>query len=407
MSTTSPAQTGLTDQRGTLSRPKSAAFLLITVLIVAASLRAAITSVGPVLGLIAADTHHSASLLGLLGAIPLASFAVVSPLVHLLAHRIGTERTVMLALVVLTGATVLRSIPGWDGWLWVGTAIIGAAIAVGNVLLPTIVKRDFPDRVAAATGAYVAVLSGFAALASGFALPLGQQYGWRIAVGAGAVLSLVGAIVWAPRLRGHATASSSVSTPSAGSMWRSAVAWQVAFFFAAQMANFYLLITWLPTVEVHTGQSAIAGGWHLFLFQAAAIVSGLLIPIAMRARADLRAVSTYVTVAMIVAMAGFLIAPALVALWAICAGLSAGAALVVGLTFIAARARNHSDAGRLSGMAQSVGYALAMLGPILAGFLLQHTGAWQAPILLALAVAVLQMIVGWFAGRDRHTHPAS
>ncbi len=406
MTTTLPVQAGSNERGETRSRPMSAAFLLITVLIVAASLRAAITSVGPVLALIAADTHHSESLLGLLGAIPLAAFAIVSPLVHLLAQRIGAERAVLLALVVLTAATVLRSVPGWDGWLWVVTAIIGGAIAVGNVLLPTIVKRDFPDRVAASTGAYVAVLSGFAALASGFALPLGNQFGWRVAVGAGAVLSLIGAIVWVPRLRHHVTLTSAVSAPSPGSMWRSAVAWQVALFFAAQMANFYLLITWLPTVEVRTGQSAIAGGWHLFLFQAAGIVSGLLIPVAMRGRADLRAVSTGVALTMIVGMAGLLVAPALVPLWAICAGMSAGAALVVGLTFIAARARNTSDAGRLSGMAQSVGYALAMLGPILAGFLLQRTGAWQAPVTLVLAMAVLQMIVGWFAGRDRHTHPA-
>lgn len=407
MTTISPAKISRNDQDSTPSRPKSAAFLLITVLIVAASLRAAITSVGPVLGLIAADTHHSESLLGLLGAIPLASFAVVSPLVHVLARRIGVERTVLLALVVLTAATVLRSLPGWDGWLWVGTAIIGAAIAVGNVLLPMIVKRDFPDRVAAYTGAYVAVLSGFAALASGLALPIGEQFGWRTAIGVGAALSLIGAVVWAPRLRGHVTVSHAVSTPSAGSMWRSAVAWQVALFFGAQMANFYLLMTWLPTVEVDTGQSPISGGWHLFLVQAAAIVSGLLIPLAMRGRADLRAVATHVTVAMIVAMAGFLLAPALAPLWAIIAGLSAGAALVVGLTFIAARARNTSDAGRLSGMAQSVGYALAMLGPIVAGFLLERTDAWQTPVLFALLVAVAQLIVGWLAGRDRHTHPAS
>lgn len=126
----------------------------------------------------------------------------------------------------------------------------------------------------------------------------------------------------------------------------------------------------------------------------------------MRGRADLRAVSTWVALTMIVAMTGLFIAPALVPLWAVFAGMSAGAALVVGLTFIAARARNGADAGRLSGMAQSVGYALAMLGPILAGFLLERTGAWQAPVLLVLAVAVLQMIVGWFAGRDRHTHSA-
>lgn len=406
MSTTFPVKTGLNDQGAALSKPKSAAFLLITVLVVAASLRAAITSVGPLLTLIGNDTHLSKSALGLLGAIPLAAFAIVSPLVQLLVKRFGTERAVLLALAVLTGATVLRSIPGWDGWLWIGTAIIGAAIAVGNVLLPTIVKRDFPNHVAAATGGYVAVLSGFAALASGIALPLGNAFGWRISVGAGALLSLIGAIVWLPRLRHQVAVKTAAEPPSPGSMWRAPVAWWVAMFFAAQMANFYLLITWLPTIEKHTGQSAVAGGWHLFVFQAAGIVGGLLIPRLMRGRADLRAVSTAVALTMVVAMVGLLLAPALVVLWAIVGGMSAGAALVVGLTFIAARARHTTDAGRLSGMAQSLGYALAMAGPILAGYLLDKTDAWQAPVLLVLVIAVLQLIVGLFAGQDRHTHPA-
>ncbi|MCO5115542.1 MAG: MFS transporter [Ottowia sp.] len=406
MSTTFPVKTGLNDQGRALSRPMSATFLLITVLVVAASLRAAITSVGPLLTLIGNDTHLSKSALGLLGAIPLAAFAIVSPLVQLLVKRFGTERAVLLALVVLTAATVLRSIPGWDGWLWIGTAIIGAAIAVGNVLLPTIVKRDFPNHVAAATGGYVAVLSGFAALASGIALPLGNAFGWRISVGAGALLSLIGAIVWLPRLRHQVAVKTAAEPPSPGSMWRAPVAWWVAMFFAAQMANFYLLITWLPTIEKHTGQSAVAGGWHLFVFQAAGIVGGLLIPRLMRGRADLRAVSTAVALTMVVAMVGLLFAPALVVLWAIVGGMSAGAALVVGLTFIAARARHTTDAGRLSGMAQSLGYALAMVGPILAGYLLDKTNAWQAPVLLVLVIAVLQLIVGLFAGRDRHTHPA-
>lgn len=406
MSTTFPVKTGLNDQGRALSRPMSATFLLITVLVVAASLRAAITSVGPLLTLIGNDTHLSKSALGLLGAIPLAAFAIVSPLVQWLVKRFGTERAVLLALVVLTAATVLRSVPGWDGWLWIGTAIIGAAIAVGNVLLPTIVKRDFPNHVAAATGGYVAVLSGFAALASGIALPLGNAFGWRISVGAGALLSLIGAIVWLPRLRHQVAVKTAAEPPSPGSMWRAPVAWWVAMFFAAQMANFYLLITWLPTIEKHTGQSAVAGGWHLFVFQAAGIVGGLLIPRLMRGRADLRAVSTAVALTMVVAMVGLLFAPALVVLWAIVGGMSAGAALVVGLTFIAARARHTTDAGRLSGMAQSLGYALAMVGPILAGYLLDKTNAWQAPVLLVLVIAVLQLIVGLFAGRDRHTHPA-
>jgi len=383
-----------------------AALLLLTVLVVAATLRASITSVGPVLGLLSADTGLGESQLGLLGALPLIAFAVVSPLVHVVSQRFGPERTVLVALVVLTGATVLRSVAGWDGWLWVGTAIIGAAIAVGNVLLPSLVKRDFPGRTARTTGIYSAVLSAFAAIASGVALPIGEAFGWRIAVGCWALLALVGAIIWAPRALRATTLPEPQPSTAGRSMWTSATAWHVALFMGTQSTTFYLLVNWLPTIEVGMGVAPLVAGLHLFLLQVVGILAGLAVPLLMRERGDLRAVAAGCTALMLAAMLGLLLAPAVPLLWVAVAGASSGATLVIALTFIAQRARSTADAGRLSGMVQSVGYLLATLGPIGAGVLLELTGAWQSAVVAVAVVAVLQILTSLLAGRDRFTHPA-
>jgi CP family cyanate transporter-like MFS transporter len=135
----------------------------VTVLLVAANLRAAIASVGPVLDRIGADTGLSSTALGVLGAVPLLTFAVVSPSVLLLSRRIGVERAVFAAFVALVLGTVIRSLPGQQVTLWLGTVLLGASIAVGNVLLPVIVKAGFPARVAVLTNVYTSVMSGVAA----------------------------------------------------------------------------------------------------------------------------------------------------------------------------------------------------------------------------------------------------
>lgn len=378
-----------------------AALLLLTVLVVAASLRASITSVGPVLGLLATDTGLGEAQLGLLTALPLIAFAVVSPLVQLLARRFGPERAVLLSLAVLSLATVLRSVP-WEGWLWIGTALIGAAIAVGNVLMPAIVKRDFPQSIGRVTSVFSAVLSAFAATASGLALPIGDAFGWRVAVGCWAVLSAVALLVWLPRARGRA---SSLSPAAAGrSMWGSPTAWHVALFMGTQSTTFYLLINWLPTIEYRMGVDPFAAGVHLVLFQVAGIVAGLLLPLLMRERGDLRAVAAGATGFMVIGMLGLLLSPANPLPWVAVAGASSGATLVIALTFMAQRARNAADAGSLSGMVQGVGYGMAILGPLGAGVLLQLTGAWQSVVIATAAVAAVQVVVALYAGRDRFTH---
>ncbi len=434
-------------------------YLVASVLLIASTLRAPITSVGPVIDRIGEATGLGPSALGLLGTLPLVSFAVVSPFVSRLARRWGAERVVLLALVVLFAATVLRSLSLGLGALWAGTLLIGAAIAVGNVLVPALVKRDFPSEIPLMTGAYTTVLGGFAAIASGLAVPITVAYGWRVGIGCWALFGVLAVAAWAPRVvpgrarggrsdtgadpesattdgsgldgaepyraaqyrtepepvtsdaAGTGAAAGAVadagvaphgSTASSSPLWRSADAWWVTAFMACQSMLFYVLVTWLPSIDVSYGASAVTAGWHQFGFQTVGIVAGFAVTAFMRGRADQRLVAAAASLGVIVGLVGLVLAPASALVWILIVGTSAGAAFVISMTLVAQRARTEHTAARLSGMAQGVGYAVAAVGPLLAGVVFDRVGTWTPVVLGLAAVGAAQLLAALFAGRAHH-----
>lgn len=379
---------------------RKAAVVVALVFVVALNLRPSITSVGPLLPRIGADEHLGEGLQGLLGALPLLAFAAVSPLVHRVSRRIGTDRAVLAALVVLALGIALRSGAGTAG-LWAGTAVLGAAIAVGNVLVPAIVKRDYPRHVSRATGVYSACIAVSAASASALAVPLASEVGWRGSLSVWAVAALVAAVVWLPRARGAAAdpAEPPTSDPLP-SVWRQPTAWLVTAYMGLQSTTFYVMVTWLPTIETADGLSDRLAGLQLFAFQLVGIASGLAIPRLMRRDSQVLA-GVICGSAMAVGALGLLVLPGLSLVWVVLAGLGSGASLVVALSLISLRGRTHQETTQLSGMAQSLGYLLAAAGPIAAGLLAEATGSWHPTLALVAAVAVLQVLVALRAGRPR------
>ncbi len=401
------------------TRALSTLVLGLSLLVVAANLRPTLTALGPVIALVGAGTGLSPSALGVLGSVPLLAFAAVSPFVQLASRRWGPDHTVFGAMVVMLAATVLRSLPGPPGasaTLWAGTVALGAGIAVCNVLVPALVKRDFPREVPLMTGAYTATLSLSAALASGLALPIADRGGWRLGIGVWGFVGVLALVAWLPRLRGHErdvpvpvalpVASPGAPARAGGSVWRSPLAWQVTTFMGTQAIFFYLMVTWLPSIEVARGVSPVRAGWDLFLFQATGIAGGLLVSLAMRGRRDHRLAGVGVSLGMAISMLGLLLLPGLDALWLVLAGLSSGASLVVALSFVAERSRSTADAAQLSGMVQSIGYLLGIIGPIGAGALFEATGGWASTLVAVVAVNLVQLVVSLFAGRDAYVERA-
>ena len=430
---------------GTRAAPPSPAvrtlrpgLVLVGILLVAANLRASITVVGPLLGEVRDDLALSAAASSALVSLPLVCFAVFSPVAPAIAHRLGHERTLGLSLAVLALGIVTRSLP-WAPLLWVGTVLLGLAIATMNVLLPALLKRDFPRDAGRLTGVYSAVQSGAAAAASGLAVPVaGVVVGaWRGAFGVWAGLALVGLGVFAPQLVRRATAApgrgparpgeplapSGPARPGTGdpaptpssppaarspqrspghSPWRAPLAWQVTLFMGLQSTLFYCVLTWWPSIEQTHGASTAAAGLHQGLMQVCGIAGSLLAAALLhRSQEDQRLLATLLVPLPALAVVGELAAPGLAIVWNVLLGLGTGGLIVLALALFGLRTRHHREAAALSGMAQSVGYLLAAAGPPVLGALHDATHGWTVPLLVLLGLQAVQLVAARLASRPR------
>src|SRR5918992_1733841 len=378
--------------------------LVSGIVLLAANLRPALTGVAPLIGQIRTDNGVSNGVAGLLTTLPLLAFGVLSPVAPRLARRLGMERALLASLLVLAAGILLRS-AGAVTALFLGTAILGAAIAFGNVLLPGLVKREFPERAGLMTSVYSTSLGISAAFAAGVSVPLAQLagIGWRGALAVWAVPALLAGVAWLPQLgrRDHPADPSPRSSPGVGDLWRSPLAWQVTLFMGLQSLAYYVTLTWLPEILQSEGMGAARAGWMLGLSQAVAIVTMFLAPMIAGRWPSQRGVVVVAVGISGVGALGLLVAGSTAStLWVVLLGLGQGASFSLALTFFALRAPDPGHAAALSGMAQSVGYLLAAGGPFLFGVLRDATGAWKVPLALLLTVMVCLLIAGLGAARD-------
>ncbi|AYB39146.1 CynX/NimT family MFS transporter [Brevibacillus laterosporus] len=375
---------------------------VLGIILIAANLRAAITSVGPLIGDIRNTTGLTGTVAGMLTTLPLIAFAILSPVTPKLARRFGMEKTLFIGLLVLSMGIILRYLPSTI-LLFVGTALIGLAIAVGNVLLPSLIKRDFAYNVGIMTGAYSLSMGIFAALASGLSVPIahGLQLGWRGSLLSVASLSLVAALIWIPQLQHpHLPKESSINKVTEKSIWRCPLAWQVTLFMGLQSLAFYVSISWLPAILSDRGYSAESAGWILSLMQFVSLPVSFLVPMIAGRSKNQSGLAVLISLFGMIGFAGLLIGNnALLFLWIIFIGLGQGGSISLALTMFALRAPNVMVSAELSGMAQSIGYTLAACGPILFGFLHDVTDDWSLPLIGIVVVILLQLLVGLGAGR--------
>src|SRR5215216_994618 len=380
--------------------------LILGILLLAANLRSALTSVAPLIGQIRTDTGISNGVAGLLTTLPLLAFGVLSPVAPRLARQFGMERMLLASLLLLAAGILLRS-AGTVAVLFLGTVVLGAAIVVGNVLLPALVKREFPERVGLMTSVYSTALGISGALAAGVSVPLAQLtgMGWRGSLALWALPAFLAAVAWVPQLRrSDQPENVSAQTPvGVSDLWRSALAWQVTLFMGLQSFAYYVTLTWLPEILQEDGMSATRAGWMLGVTQAVAIVTIFFAPVIASRRPSQQGVVAAAVSLSCAGTLGLLVAGSTASvLWVVLLGLGQGACFSLALTFFALRAPDSQHAATLSGMAQSVGYLLAAVGPFLFGVLRDATHAWTVPLALLFAFTVCLLIAGLGAGRDAH-----
>ncbi|OZI56077.1 MFS transporter [Bordetella genomosp. 4] len=383
----------------THGRASTYPILFIGILLIAANLRAPITGLPPLLDAIRADLGLSTAAAGALTTLPLLAFALLSPFSALFAREYGLERTLFGAMIAIAAGIAIRSAESiWS--LYLGTWIIGMGIAVGNVLLPSLVKRDFPHNVTAITSAYALAMGVAAALGSAAIAPLAHAWGWTTALLAFLILPAAAIAVWSTQLAGHSRPAPGTATPPhGGTVWRSRLAWQVTLFLGLISTIYYVAIGWLPTILTESGMSPNqAGSLHGVLQLATAIPGFLLTPIMRRMR-DQRLAAAVVALCSATALGGFMVAPGIALVWSILFGIGTGAGIILGLAFISLRTTNAQQAAALSGMAQCIGYLLAAAGPMAMGALHDSLGGWDVPLGLCTILAVLAAVIGMRAGR--------
>ena len=389
--------------------PDQGLLRIVAVLLVALNLRSAIAAVSPVLPQIRDDLALSPAAAGLLTTVPVLCFALLAPPAVRLGSRIGLQRAILVGCAGIVLGSIVRVLDGVSVLL-AATVIVGAGMTIGNVLVPVVVKAEFPRRAGRLTGLYTAALVAGASISAALTAPFAELWGWRLALASWAVLAAVALVVWwrtSPAATGARTRTEQAHTAGTVSPWRSSVAWALGLFFGAQALCFYAVTAWLPTILVDVaGLGLAAAGAGASLFQVLGIAGSLIIPVVVHRRSRQGWLAVTAAAAFVVMFAGLLIWPGAWPLWVAIGGIAQGASISLGLTLVVLRANRVEVARRLSGMIQLVGYLIGAIGPVLVGWLYGVTDAWMAPLLMLTGVALAMAALGRAAGANRTVDPA-
>lgn len=387
----------------------STAWLTWGIMLVGANLRLPITMIPPLLPTIKQTLGLPASMAGMLTTIPLLMFALASPLIAKMGNRRGNEWSLLVALVILLAGSLLRIIPSLTA-LIAGTLLIGFGISGGNVLLPAIIKDQFPHAIGAKTSLYTGTMGLIASLGTGLAGLLNQQFNMQITLAAFSLVGVFGLLVWALAFRTlpKKAARQDVQRKNIA-VSRSMLAWWIALFFGLQSFLYYSLLTWLPSLWQAAGFSQIAAGNLATIFQLSGMPATLSIPFIAEKRHGLLYSVWGIMLGFVLGALGILIPGAnfgLNVVYALLMGVASGAAFAICIVFFQKKTADAYETASLSGFAQSVGYLFAAVGPVLYGFIQTATGSWDLLLWLTVGLTLLMFVAGLIINANHRIFPS-
>ncbi|GGD90444.1 MFS transporter [Microbacterium murale] len=412
------------------------ALAVLGILLCAFSLRSAVASLSPLFDHVAADFPVSSAVVGLIGTAPPVCFAIFGLLTPLLERRLGLERVTVIALIAIAAGLVLRGFSVDAITLLLSTALIFAGVGMGNILLPPLVKKHFPDRLGVMMTLYTTAMALSTFVPPLVAVPVADATGWRFSLAMWGVFALAGSIPWILMLlRGRTegapvpaareerpareTSTSDADAPEPATLVtgpiavapansrvfarlvRLPLAWAIAVVFGTSSTMAYVSFAWLPTILIdRTGVSASVAGLLLSLFAFMGLPASLVVPVLVVRFQATRPLFLVAVVCGVLGLAGLIMLPsaALVGLWVALFGI-VGVLFPLALVLISVRARTPETAVALSSFVQSAGYIGAAAFPLLLGIMHDQTGDWLVPLLIIGAVLVVVIPFGLIAGR--------
>ena len=373
-------------------------------ILVSLNLRLIFATVGPLLQDLALD--FTATLL--VTTLPLALLGIFSIPGVRLRQWLGEERALFLALLLLIAGCGVR----WFGEtaLIVGTILGSAGIAVMNVIMPALARKRFgAQRMGMVMGLYALMLGVGAVLGASGSYPLYQWMGADTqaayhALGLWAVPAILAMVFWLPQWAqpaAHMNAHANAHAMPGVNVYRNRTAWSITLFFGLQALNLYVFLPWMPTILMDRGLTQSHASLVFSASQLSLMVGSFVTPLLASRRPDQR---PYIAMTVLTCLAGTLglayASTGSVMVWALLLGFGQGAGPSLGAYLFVAKASSVDAATRISAMAQTVGYLIAVTGPLLVGTLYHQTGSWNIPILILAAILVVELIVAMPAGRN-------
>lgn len=380
---------------------KTGLIMLFAVLLLAANLRAPLTSVGVLLPKIDAALHLTTFQISIFAILPLLSFSFASYFAVNVSKKLGLNTTILFALSLIIIGVIIRSITNIPS-LFIGMLLIGIGIAFGNVLAPVFIKVSFPLHLGIVTALYTVIMNIFGAISSAVAAPLAQSFSYQFSLRAILFITILAFISWIYVLKSSKEANIPDVPDTSLNIWKSKLAWQITLFMGGQSVIFYSLINWLPLLLKQEGVDPAITGGYLTILQIAIIIFTFIVPMIAAKHANQVNLGWINGLLYIIAMLGIIfINHNYILIFMIMLGIAAGISFGLVNTFFSIKVKHSETAKKLSGMAQSVGYLLAAISVMLFGVLHDITGNWNLSLYLLLADALMLLIVGVLAGRNQ------
>lgn len=379
--------------------------VLCAMILLATNMRAPIVALGSIAPVVQEALNISEIQIGWLGAVPMLTFAIGALIAPAIGKRFGLENTLIVMITLLTIGMIIRTvIPTWSGFL-MGTLLLTLAIGFANTLAAPVIKQRTPKQIPLITGLWSLTMTVTAGIASGVVLPLSEYVGWQWALGGWSLFGIFAIIIWVfLRLRLGSSSQPAVAVPIANtselSMWRTPFAWQIAIFMGLQSLLFYTVASFLPSIWLSKGLSAVTAGQMGSVFQFMAPISILSLTWLINRGRPIQALAVFAAILNVVGVLGLsYLSTDLAWLWSALMGIGCSVIFTLSMMLFSLRTYTTNQSSELSGMAQAVGYFIAFFGPLGTGWLHESTGSWDLPLLIMLVLMIANVVIAWMVSR--------